>query len=469
MEFLGGANVCQGITPVENLCLYKNQEMQKYCVIILRKLFRGKIVKFLLGGGAAALINLLLIFYLIEFLGFNTPNLRNIANAISIELSLLTSFFIYRLWVWPGGVWTIKEVLWRQIPLYHMSAAASIFARIFVVFPLLDKLGANYILNTLVGVLLSATLNYVISDSLVFKSQSKSNKMSTGFTPKIYYPEGLSFGLESKSDNVKNISPQHFTEVIVFSIVIPAYNEEGCIIETVKSVSYMLDQEKIPYEVLVINDNSRDNTEELLQRLTSENDRIRYLNNYYPNGFGFAVRCGLENFQGDAVAIVMADGSDAPDDIVKYYYKLKEGYDCVFGSRFIDGGKVIDYPKHKLLVNRLANLFIQILFGLRFNDITNAFKAYRREVIDGTSPMLSHHFNLTVEIPLKAIIRGYSYSVIPISWRNRAVGMSKLKLKEMGSRYLFIVLYVWLEKYLSRGDYQRTRYESIKRKQSSII
>jgi dolichol-phosphate mannosyltransferase len=151
----------------------------------------------------------------------------------------------------------------------------------------------------------------------------------------------------------------------------------------------------------------------------------------------------------------MADNSDSPDNMVDYYYKLQEGYDCVFGSRFIKGGKVIDYPSHKLFINRLANLFIQVLFGLKFNDTTNAFKIYRKEVIEGISPLLSHHFNLTVEMPLKAIVRGYSYTTIPITWRNRTTGVSKLKLKEMGSRYLFIVLSIWLEKHLSRGDYKR--------------
>ena len=169
------------------------------------------------------------------------------------------------------------------------------------------------------------------------------------------------------------------------------------------------------------------------------------------------MRAGLEAFRGDAVAIVMADGSDAPADVVRYYQKLAEGYDCVFGSRFIEGSKVIDYPLHKLFLNRLANLFIRMLFRQRFNDFTNAFKMYRREVIAGLQPLLSHHFNLTVELPLKAIIRGYSFAVIPISWQNRKSGMSKLKIREMGSRYLFIVLYCLIEKQLSRGDYRRRR------------
>jgi dolichol-phosphate mannosyltransferase len=435
---------------------------------MLKKLFRQKVFKFLIGGGVAAVVNLLLIFGLIEWLGFNTPTLRNVANAVSIEFSLLASFFIYRVWVWPGGVWTMREVLWRQIPLYHLSAGAAVITRIFIVFPLLDRLGVNYAINTLVGVLLNAVINYLISDRLVFKNPVQSDQTPTQFTTKIYYPEGLAPGLENKSSHPKHPQSDNLTGIKVFSIVIPAHNEEGCIVPTIESISQILEQKKIAYEILVVNDNSRDQTEELLQQLNSENSQVRYINNYYPNGFGFAVRCGLENFEGDAVAIVMADSSDAPENIVDYYYKLQEGYDCVFGSRFIKGGKVIDYPTHKLLVNRFANLFIQILFGLKFNDTTNAFKAYRREVIEGISPLLSHHFNLTVEIPLKAIIRGYSYTIMPITWQNRATGVSKLKLKEMGSRYLFIVLYAWLEKYLSRGDYRRNQAQLVNRKHKVI-
>jgi dolichol-phosphate mannosyltransferase len=420
---------------------------------MLKKLFQQKVLKFLVGGGVAAAINLLLIYTLIESLGFNTPTLRNFANVISIELSLLASFFIYRIWVWPGGTWTIKEVLWRQIPLYHVSAGSAVFARIFLLFPLLDWLGVNYKINTLVGVLVSASLNYLISDRFVFKTSQQGAKASSN----IYYPEGLAPALLNGSPLPRLPQGDNSRKIEVFSIVIPAYNEEGCIVPTVRDVSQILEQENIDYEILVVNDNSCDRTEDLLQQLNFENCKVRYINNYYPNGFGFAVRCGLENFQGDAVAIVMADSSDAPQNIVDYYYKLQEGYDCVFGSRFIKGGKVVDYPTYKLIVNRLANSFIQILFGLKFNDITNAFKAYRREVIEGISPLLSHHFNLTVEIPLKSIIRGYSYTIIPITWYNRKTGVSKLKLKEMGSRYLFIVLYALLEKHLSRGDYARKK------------
>ncbi len=246
-----------------------------------------------------------------------------------------------------------------------------------------------------------------------------------------------------------------------FSMVIPAHNEEGCIERTCVSIIEEFERQGIAdIELLVVNDNSSDGTEAILQDLSRRYPTIlRYLNNTPPHGFGFAVRRGLENYRGECVCIVMADLSDSPQDVAVYYAKMREGYECVFGSRFIKGSKIIDYPQFKLYVNRCANWFIKRLFRLPYNDITNAFKCYRRDVMDGLQPLISYHFNLTVELPLKAIVRGYNYAVVPISWTNRDVGVSKLKIKEMGSRYLFIVLYVYLEKKLSKRDYHRTTLE----------
>src|SRR5205085_8211569 len=133
----------------------------------------------------------------------------------------------------------------------------------------------------------------------------------------------------------------------------------------------------------VVNDNSSDRTERILATLSAADSGVRYVNNLPPNGFGFAVRRGLAEFRGDAVAIVMADGSDDPADVVAFYRKLQSGYDCVFGSRFIRGGRVADYPKLKLVMNRLANLVIRLLILVRYNDFTNAFKLYRRSAIAG--------------------------------------------------------------------------------------
>jgi dolichol-phosphate mannosyltransferase len=239
------------------------------------------------------------------------------------------------------------------------------------------------------------------------------------------------------------------------SVVVPAHNEAGSIAETLGNMVAGLDRAGIEHEIVVIDDASVDGTAAVVDALASEHPQIRCLRSHHPRGFGFAVRAGLERFTGDAVVVMMADGSDDPADLIRYHELLEQGYDCVFGSRFMRESEVHDYPRFKLILNRLANSFIRVLFRHGFNDTTNAFKAYRREVIATIQPLLSNHFNLTVEIPLKAVVRGHSFAVIPISWRNRTTGESKLAIQEMGSRYLFIVLYVFLEHHLSRGDYRR--------------
>jgi len=241
----------------------------------------------------------------------------------------------------------------------------------------------------------------------------------------------------------------------MLSVVIPAHNEEGRIEATVRELHAALADAGISHEILVVNDNSRDRTEEVLTHLQQQIPELRHVNNEPPNGFGFAVRTGLASFRGDAVAIVMADSSDSPEDLVAFHRKMQEGYECVFGSRFMRGARVVDYPWPKLMMNRVANFLIRLLFWSGYNDTTNAFKLYRRSVIAGLQPLLACHFNLTVELPLKAIVRGYSYAVVPTSWFNRTEGVSKFKIKEMGSRYLFIVLYCYLEKYLTREDYRK--------------
>ena len=237
------------------------------------------------------------------------------------------------------------------------------------------------------------------------------------------------------------------------SIVIPAYNEEESITETIQQIEEAFAKVNIDHEIFVVNDNSKDNTLTVLETLSQQYPALKFETNFGPNGFGFAVRYGLERFTGDCVAVMMADLSDSPYDLIRYYTTMIE----VFGSRFVKGGKVIDYPFVKKIINRIANFIIRMVMGIKYNDTTNAFKLYKKEVIDGVKPILSPHFNLTIELPLKAIIRGYTYTVVPNSWTNRKYGVSKLKIKEMGSRYFFILMYCFVEKYFSRGDFKRKK------------
>jgi len=249
--------------------------------------------------------------------------------------------------------------------------------------------------------------------------------------------------------------------LLKLSVIIPSHNEAGSLPETVEKVCQVLTREGVEYEILVINDHSTDETSEVSISLQSTHEQVQGLNNPTTRGYGMAVRHGLSKYTGDCVAIMMADGSDAPDDLIAFYQTmLSQNVDCVFGSRFEKGGSVVDYPRIKYVLNRFANHLVRLVFGLTYSDCTNAFKLYSRNAIDGIQPLLSPHFNLTLEMPLKAIVRGYTFTVLPNSWTNRKHGQSKLKIKEMGSRYFFIFLYCLIEKYFSKGDYKKSTIRS---------
>lgn len=240
------------------------------------------------------------------------------------------------------------------------------------------------------------------------------------------------------------------------SVVIPAYNEAKSIELTISQIATALREAEIDHEIFIVNDNSKDNTLQVLEQIKPQHPSLRFETNAGPNGFGYAVRYGLERFTGDCVAVMMADMSDSPQDLISFYNTMVEGdYDCVFGSRFVKGGKLVDYPFVKRIINRMANMIIRIFMGIKYNDTTNAFKLYKKETIQGLKPFLAPHFNLTIELPLKAIIRGYSYTVVPNSWTNRQHGESNLKIREMGGRYFFILLYCFIEKFFSSGDFKK--------------
>lgn len=236
------------------------------------------------------------------------------------------------------------------------------------------------------------------------------------------------------------------------SVIIPAFNEETNLKITLVEVQKALRDASIPYEIIVVNDNSSDGTEDVIKGCMKLDANVKLVGRTPPGGFGRAIRSGLEYVQGDAVAFFMADQSDDPHDLIKCYNKIEEGYDCVFGTRFGKESKVSGYPKGKLLVNRAVNKAIQIMFWTRHNDLTNAFKMYRTDVMYECGPFKSSHFNITIEMSLAALIRGYSIARVPINWEGRTSGVSNLRLTEMGRRYLSVLLKVFFERMLIADD-----------------
>lgn len=239
---------------------------------------------------------------------------------------------------------------------------------------------------------------------------------------------------------------------MMLSVVIPAFNEEENLPATVEGLLFVLRREALPCEIVVVNDSSTDATRDAVLDLVRNNPEVVLVDNVPPGGFGRAIRMGLRSFAGDAVAIVMADSSDDPEDVLLCYRKLQEGYDCVFGSRFRPASKVVGYPLLKLAVNRIVNRMMQLLFLTRFNDLTNAFKVYRRSAVEGIGPLAGCHFNITIEMSLSCLIRRYRIAEIPINWYGRKWGGSNLRLGQMGRRYLATLLKIWFERLLISDD-----------------
>lgn len=228
------------------------------------------------------------------------------------------------------------------------------------------------------------------------------------------------------------------------SVVIPFHNEEGCAAGVVDELRGVLAAAAVPYELILINDNSTDDTPAILEDIARRDPAARVIHRSGNNGFGRAIRDGLEAAGGDAVAVYMGDGSDVPGDLVRCYTAMQEqGVDCVFGSRFTPQSTIGGYPVFKRVCNRLGNQLIRLLFFINHNDITNAFKLYRAPVIRAAMPLASTSFEITAELPLSAIVAGCSYAKVPISWRGREKGVSKYRIMVVAAKYLRVLGRLW--------------------------
>jgi dolichol-phosphate mannosyltransferase len=219
-------------------------------------------------------------------------------------------------------------------------------------------------------------------------------------------------------------------------VIIPAKNEVLTLTETIENIHKKL-KGYLPFNILVVNDHSDDGTLKLLENLAVRFSNLKFVSNEWDGGVGNAIHFGLTKWQGDIVALCMADGSDAPDDILLSYNKIcVEGYDCAFGSRFIKYGQVKNYPILKFFLNRVFNNWVRIKTGINYNDFTNIFKVYHRRSIEAILPLDSTGFSIGLEMSLKAFKRGLNIAIIPISWTQRKAGVSKLKLSTNFKLYI---------------------------------
>tara|TARA_B100000427_G_C15393551_1_gene544381 strand:- start:54 stop:764 length:711 start_codon:yes stop_codon:yes gene_type:complete len=231
-----------------------------------------------------------------------------------------------------------------------------------------------------------------------------------------------------------------------YSIIIPIRNEQQGIIKTLEDLTSEI--KNYNYEILLINDFSTDETSETIKKNLFKFKSIRLLNNKI-KGLGRAISFGIQESKGEYVCIMMSDLSDDINDLKKYFELIAlNDVDAIFGSRFTKESKVKNYPKNKLILNRIANLFVKYIFFNNYNDFTNAFKIYRRNSLLKTLPLVSESFNIFLEIPLKFITRKMKYRIIPINWNGRISGKSKFEIKELRSKYLFTLFYCLLEKVL---------------------
>lgn len=232
------------------------------------------------------------------------------------------------------------------------------------------------------------------------------------------------------------------------SVYIPVFNEQEIILNTLNDVSSHLKKNHIDFEIIVIDDFSTDNSQKIIKEFCLKNNNCFFFQNT-KKGLGSSINLGIQKATKKYFVIFMADKSDNLDDLITYYNNIStKNLDAVFGSRFLKGSKVKGYPVIKLFLNRIFNFIVKIFLMSNYNDFTNAFKIYKREMLISFAPLISEDFNIFLELPMKTISRFYKFTVIPISWDGRIKGTSNFYIKELGSKYFFTLLYCFFEKIL---------------------
>lgn len=233
---------------------------------------------------------------------------------------------------------------------------------------------------------------------------------------------------------------------MILSIVMPAHNEEGNIGDCIVRVEDVID---ISHELIVVNDHSSDRTVEIIKEMAKRYPGVRLVNNTAAAGFVNALKSGFSQAKADLVVPVMGDLCDDLPTIKEMLKKIEEGYDVVCGSRYMSGGARIGGSRLKAFLSRTAGTSLYRLLGIPTHDIANAFKMYRKEVLEKIT-IEAKGFEISMELPLKAYYMGYKIAEVPTVWRERTRGASSFKVFKLLPNYIKFYLWALFNKFKAR-------------------
>jgi len=216
------------------------------------------------------------------------------------------------------------------------------------------------------------------------------------------------------------------------SVIIPAYNEEKRLPKTLKEIDKYLRNQSYDYEIIVVNDGSKDKTIEVVNNLKSEIKNLKLIDNKINQGKGAVVRQGMLEAKGDFRIFTDADNSTSLDQIEKMWPEFESGYDIVIGSRDVKGA-VLDPPQKffRRFVGDGFKIFRKIIVGLwEIQDSQCGFKCFTKKSAQDIFPKCKiNRFAFDPEILVIAKKLGFKIKEIPVYWKNDPD--SKVKFKSM--------------------------------------
>ncbi len=228
------------------------------------------------------------------------------------------------------------------------------------------------------------------------------------------------------------------------SVVVPCHNEEMNIIPLVKQLIKFYGDYLI--EIILVDDNSTDNTKKVITNLASEISKIKTVFRTPPNGVGRAINAGYKVAKGEYILSMDCDFQHLLPEFRDLFDALIKGYDVVIGSRFSRHSVLLNYPFQKIVANRAFHFIARLIFLKKFRDVTNNLKLIRREIVEKLE-LSQFGFAINAETGLIPFLMGYKVIEVPISWINRTpeMGVSSFNLIKVGGGYWNVLIKLWIK------------------------